>query len=147
MSALSTARSLTFGQWVILLRAALLLPAVDVSLRLRGCAATRHTFVSHCASVSGEVDLAAARDIARAVSIAARCVPWPATCLRQAVVLERFLARRGIPCAVRIGVSSDADLLAGREHRDRVAAHAWVEVAGQIILGGEQSAQRYVPLL
>lgn len=147
MSALSTARKLTSDQWLVLLRAAVLLPLVDVSLRLRGYAATRSAFIGNPRPTPGDADLSAAREVAHAVAIAARRIPWPSTCLRQAIVLERFLVARGIPATVRIGVSTDRDLLSERGPTDRVAAHAWVEVGGEVILGGEQSARRYAPLL
>ena len=77
-----------------------------------------------------------AADVARRVARVAALVPG-AACLPQAQAAARLLSWHGHPSVVRIGVC--------REGRD-VVAHAWVEHAGQVVLGGPD-VSRYVPLV
>jgi hypothetical protein len=86
------------------------------------------------ASAQHETDRA--RYVARHVARLARRVPWRATCLVQAVAGYLLLKRRGIAATIRFGVNkSDAGL----------AAHAWLIVGDQIVLGGE-AAPDFRPL-
>jgi len=62
-----------------------------------------------------------------AVQVASSCVPR-ATCLSQALAAQRLMRRHGYPAALRIGVMRDG---AGQ-----IAAHAWVESGGAVIVGG-----------
>ncbi|MEM6479190.1 MAG: lasso peptide biosynthesis B2 protein [Pseudomonadota bacterium] len=73
-----------------------------------------------------------ARELARAVKTAARALPTGALCLAKALALRKMLDRRGIPTACVIGVRASAS-------PDDLDAHAWVEVAGEIIIGGARS--------
>lgn len=67
------------------------------------------------------------------VRVASRAVPY-ATCLTQAVALQRLLARHGYRSTVLVGVCS----------RDgRFLAHAWVECEGQTLLGTSENVARY----
>ncbi len=63
------------------------------------------------------------------------------TCLPRALALQRMLAKRGIPSALRIGVRKESGGGSG------IAAHAWVEVDGVAL--GEPAAieERFRPLL
>jgi len=66
--------------------------------------------------------------VARRVARLARRVPWRATCLVQALAGWLLLKRRGIVATIRFGVAkSEAGL----------AAHAWLVVGSEIVLGGE----------
>jgi hypothetical protein len=71
------------------------------------------------------VDSALSQDeiirIATLVNIAARHVPFPATCLTRSLLLHWMLQRRGIASELRIGV---------RMNQGALDAHAWVEYAG-----------------
>ncbi|MFZ5475953.1 MAG: lasso peptide biosynthesis B2 protein [Myxococcota bacterium] len=67
-----------------------------------------------------------AADVARAVKRWARFVPG-ATCLVQAVATQELLARRGHAAEIRLGVTRDGGAL---------RAHAWVEAAGVVLVGG-----------
>jgi hypothetical protein len=58
-------------------------------------------------------------------------------CLTQALVAKFLLARRGVPAALRIGVAKD---------REKLAAHAWIEQDGRVLIGGETSPQRFKAL-
>lgn len=74
--------------------------------------------------------------VARAVRIASRRVPR-ATCLTQAVSTQLLLASAGRPSRIRLGV--------GRDDRGAFCAHAWLEVDGVVVIGGEE-LERYVRL-
>lgn len=64
-----------------------------------------------------------------AVMTSSRAIPG-ATCLTQAIAAQTMLARRGEEARVHIGVAKNAD------KAGKFEAHAWVEHAGQIIIGG-----------
>jgi hypothetical protein len=76
--------------------------------------------------------------IAWSIAVAVSYLP-AATCLTQALAARLLLSRYGYPSVLRIGVARDPS---GAFH-----AHAWVESAGQVIVGGppEYLAQ-YIPL-
>jgi hypothetical protein len=67
------------------------------------------------------------------VRVASRFVP-DATCLTQALALQRMLARHGYRSVVQIGVCNVAG---------QFLAHAWVEHQGQTLLGTSESVARY----
>ena len=136
-------RSLDSLQWRYLLASILLLPIIDMSLRWSGHKRT-HAMLDRwakrsSADVAAWPDEAAAQSIARIVSLAGRQSPWPATCLRQALLLCFFLARRGINAELRIGVESTDE--------SGFAAHAWVEWHGRVLIGGEHAQERYLVLV
>ncbi len=67
-----------------------------------------------------------------AVTAAARRVPGADSCLVRALVAQALLARHGHAAELRLGVTRSA---AGM-----LAAHAWVESGGQIVVGGAERA-------
>ena len=73
-----------------------------------------------------------------AVTVASRRVP-AASCLTQALATQVLLRRRSYPAELRIGVAPG--------ERGEIAAHAWIELDGRIIIGGSDSARRFVTLL
>ncbi len=73
-----------------------------------------------------------------AVRAASRRIP-AASCLTQALALQFLLTRAGHRSEVRIGVTKDT--------KDGFGAHAWVEYAGQPLLGDPADVERYVQLL
>ncbi len=73
--------------------------------------------------------------VAADVTVAARVLPG-AACLAQALTTTVLLAWQGSPSTVRLGVRRD-----GRD----MAAHAWVEHEGVVLLGGPDVSS-YVPL-
>jgi hypothetical protein len=75
----------------------------------------------------------AVRRIGWAVRGVSRYVPR-ASCLTQALATQILLARRGYSSRLRLGVLNHP--------RDGFAAHAWVEIEGEILVGGH-GAQRY----
>ena len=73
-----------------------------------------------------------------AVTVASRYVP-AATCLTQALAVQVLLARRGHLARLCIGVA--------RTETGRLRAHAWVECAGRVVIGGAEAPVRFTPLL
>ena len=135
--------SLTALQWRYLALSLVLLPAIDVSLRAAGFKRTKRWLerwvkTSEAAVDGPDIELASAR-IAAVVSLAGRRSIWPTSCLRQALALWLFLARRSVAAEVRVGVEIGPDV--------GFAAHAWVERNGSVLIGGEHARERYVTLL
>jgi len=77
----------------------------------------------------------AVRQIGWAVRAVSRRVPR-ASCLTQALATQILLARRGYSSHLRIGVARDADT--------GFAAHAWVEIDGDVLVGGAGSSRYHV---
>ena len=73
--------------------------------------------------------------IARAVAAAARYMP-ASKCLVQAIAGRNLLASCGFSAEIRIGVAKHAN--------NWLTAHAWVEVEGRTLIGGNASG--YAPL-
>jgi len=161
MSVIATARRTSSATRQAFLVGIFLLPAIDLSLRIEGYVRARRRWVPDrppaLDSVAPE-QAELARQLATGVAIAARRIPWPATCLRQAILLERLLTSRGIPCVLRIGVSNDALVIADSAGSSSArfasagtppafGAHAWVEVGGEVVLGGSVTSLHYHPLL
>jgi hypothetical protein len=71
-----------------------------------------------------------------AIAVAARYIPG-SKCLVQAIAGRNLLASYGFPGAIHIGVAKDS--------RNWLSAHAWVEVEGQTVIGGDAAA--YAPLI
>ena len=77
-----------------------------------------------------------------AVRTATHLVPAGRTCLTEALAAQHLLRRHGGDAMLRLGVSvcKVSDTL-----QTPIAAHAWLEAAGRIIIGGETAAL-YEPL-
>jgi len=71
-----------------------------------------------------------------AITVAARYIPG-SKCLVQAIAGRNLLARYGFLGAIHIGVAKDS--------KNWLSAHAWVEVEGQTVIGGNTAA--YAPLI
>lgn len=65
--------------------------------------------------------------VRRAVTTAARNVPWNAVCLPQAMAAKAMLARRGCGSSLRLG--------AGFDGKGQLIAHAWLVVGGTVVVG------------
>jgi len=74
--------------------------------------------------------------IAWAVAVAARYIP-ACKCLVQAIAGRNLLASYGFPADIHIGVAKDS--------KNWLSAHAWVEVEGKTVIGGDTAA--YAPLV
>jgi len=87
-------------------------------------------------SIRGDQPCSPAR-ISWAVQTASRYVPG-ATCLVQALTAKALLERGGYQARLRVGVA--------KKGCDQFEAHAWVESAGAIVVGGS-GVGRYAALL
>ncbi len=72
-----------------------------------------------------------------AITQAARLVPG-ATCIVQALAGRTLLHRNGHPAVLRLGVAREADT--------QLAAHAWLELNGNIVMGNLPPFASYTPL-
>lgn len=98
------------------------LATTAVELRWRGLRGVRERSFRIPLPPDAAPDPRAARRLARLLDLAARHGPFRARCLVRSLCLERMLRRRGIHCAFRLGAVPEAGAL---------AAHAWVECAGE----------------
>jgi hypothetical protein len=89
-----------------------------------------------------------AAETAAPVAIAAERVAWAVRtvaalaggrnrCLAEALTAQCLLRRNGHAAVLRIGVARASAPLTGRTASAPIAAHAWLEHAGRIIVGGE----------
>jgi hypothetical protein len=83
----------------------------------------RHTSAKRASvgPVLSDRPAAAYQRLVRFVAVAYDLLPLPPTCLRQSLVLQALLARRGVPSRCCVGVA---------KHGPALAAHAWVECDG-----------------
>jgi hypothetical protein len=121
-------RELPTGDKSLVREALLELSVVRLALHLRPLTALQRSPAPH----GRTVDLPRA---AWAVRSAARVVPR-ATCLAQALAMQRMLARRGRSSKMEVGVA--------RNHKG-LEAHAWLVCDGEVVIGGEEAGQ-FVPL-
>ena len=66
------------------------------------------------------------------VAAAARVTPWQSLCLTQVLVVQRLLAKRGIPGQFYLGVRRGCELT---NDPSRLSAHAWLQCGDQIVNG------------
>jgi Transglutaminase-like superfamily len=125
----------------LLLRAAVLLPLISLSLRLCGFRSTQASLKKHITSAASKrhdsTDLAKAERtalIARMVRGAADRSIGGATCLERSLVLWWLLERQGIASSVRIGA---------RKIGPKFEAHAWVECDGLALNDPEEVHEHY----
>lgn len=83
------------------------------------------------------LEVRAARHMARRVGVASTIYPLHAECLHRAVTLHRLLRRAGLEGVLRIGV---------RKVEGELNAHAWVELAGEVVSDPPGSVESYRPL-
>jgi hypothetical protein len=90
--------------------------------------------VAAAASAAGRsaarTDPETVRRVRGAVQGWARRVPWKAVCFQRGLALHWMLRRRGIPSVLLYGARRDGDQL---------AAHVWVDVDGETVIGGEEA--------
>jgi len=83
--------------------------------------------------VRGRRGTAEPRRLARMVEVARGKVPWRAKCFESALCLRAMLRRRGIPSTLHYGI--------GAAEEGALNAHVWLSVDGEVLIGGENSAQ------
>jgi hypothetical protein len=128
-------RSLRKEQWGVVLASLGLLPAVQLSLRLRGFRRTTGTLAAHSTRRAVPARASDARAAAEAVGIVARRPAIGARCLGRSLVLWFLLRRRGIDAELVIGVDIPRD--------GELPAHAWVEVAGEPVNDAANVRERF----
>ena len=77
--------------------------------------------------------------VAWAVAAAARHLPMHSTCLVESLAAQAMLGRRGFACELRLGVKRPDD-------RSRLAAHAWIEHDGAVVIGRVDDLYDYAEL-
>jgi hypothetical protein len=97
----------------------------------------RYVAAIHPRKISTSSDRTMVRNLVRAIRASSRLVP-KATCLTQAIALHYLLARRGHQGRIHIGVR--------RLDSGSFESHAWVELDGEVVIGGED-LDRFIPLL
>ncbi len=85
---------------------------------------------------TGTADESVVVDVTRSVRRCSRFVPG-ATCLVQALATRAVLRHYGQDSSIRLGVAKSAR---------SIAAHAWVEIDGRIVLGMQPNSSRYTVL-
>jgi hypothetical protein len=120
----------------IFLRAALLLPLISISLRMRGFGATQGTLQRLFPSPKKETigSRRYAELTARMVRTAVHHGVGHPTCLEESLALWWLLGRRGIASQLRIGIKKDSP---------KFEAHAWVELGGAPLNEPETPHQHY----
>jgi hypothetical protein len=127
------------------LRAALLLPLISVSLKVRSFRATQESllcFLGHLQQTSQEDSTRSLSDdertrlTVRMVNAAVRHVWRRSTCLEKSLALWRLLERYGIASELRIGA---------RKIDGKFEAHAWVERQGIPVDEPEDVHRHYAP--
>jgi Transglutaminase-like superfamily len=125
----------------LFVRAAVLLPFISLSLRLRGFCATQSSLqkrlpkaLSGLSDKSDGVQTEPATLTARMVRSAAHRTWGSPACLEQSLALWWLLGRQGIASSVRIGT---------RKNEEKFEAHAWVECDGVALNEPEESHKHF----
>lgn len=87
---------------------------------------------THAPPASPQLHEATAR-VSKAIAIVAPRVPWRSDCLVQCLAGRRWLAAKGVPARITIGVKREKNE-AGAES---LLAHAWLTVGDIMITGGD----------
>ena len=122
-------------------RAGVLLPAISLSLKVRGFQATQQTLQNFSIpskkekrSGPGVPDGERVNLAARMVNAAARYALGRASCLEKSLALWWLLRQEGIASSVRIGA---------RKSDGKFEAHAWVECEGVALNEPQQQHRHY----
>jgi hypothetical protein len=111
----------------LLIKSLLLLPIIDLSLRLVGYKKT--CLILDRAFLNYRTDSRAPRaeilhEVAWATITASRRIPYAASCLRRSILIAHFLRLHGIIANIQFAV---------RRSQGSVEAHAWVESDGEVV--------------
>ena len=127
----------------IFLRAAVLLPVISISLKMRGFGATQKFLLgslpiarqtSQQNSIHNVGDLKRTELTSLMVNAAITHVWRASTCLEKSLALWWLLGRHGIACELRIGA---------RKLDGKFEAHAWVERDGATLSDPQQQHRHY----
>jgi hypothetical protein len=139
---LRRAFELSASDWFLILQAAFWFTVIELGLR-----AFQFRVLVDFLHPKGPLDQRAfsqqsssAQRAAYCVDLASRLHPLHPTCLRKALVLYALLTRRGFDVRLLIGAAKT-----NAEKGSQLDYHAWLELEGQVILGG-QGHERYAAL-
>ena len=133
-ASVAAVRALPAGQRGILLRAAFLLAAYSMGLKVLGIRRTEALLSRPVAALRDEDDAIAA--IPRLVAAAARRAPWRPACLPACLAAKRMLAAHGCDAQLRVGV---------RPAKGGVEAHAWLEREGRRVFDIGEAGAEFAP--
>ena len=130
--------ALSPAQKRVLLRSLVVLAWVRWTMATRGLAAVeartmRVMAVAEGHECAGSV-MRGEAEVARLLPVAQCVLPGRSTCLHLAAALRLLLAERRIASDLRFGV---------RNERGKFTAHAWLECAGRVLIGGADVYERY----
>jgi hypothetical protein len=134
---MSPIAKLRFWDYVLAFRVIIWTIAVRVGLTTLRFATVRSLIMDRARPITDRYTI---EQIVWGVRAVSRYVP-NATCLTQALVVQRFLITSGYRCRFRLGVAKDA--VRGFE------AHAWVECDERVVIGesvGESVTSRFTPI-
>ena len=135
--------ALDFEARGLLLRAAILLPVISVSLKARGFRGTQESLLrfrpgvlrdTRAGAASPQHEIARSQLTARMVNAAVRQVWSGSTCLEKSLALWWLLRRQGVASDLRIGA---------RKVENKFEAHAWVEREGTALNEPEELHRHY----
>lgn len=130
---------MTAAERRLVLRALIALSRVEIALRFRGLDRVLRDAPSVLQSTPpGAGDWQRAYQYARSIGTASRFHIIRARCLHRSLVLHQWLRQEGLPSEVRIGV---------RKVASELKAHAWVEMAGQVVNDRPAAVADFLPLL
>ncbi len=132
-------RTLSAEEWIILPRALVAVLAARARLSLLAFPRVRDWAAAPArkSPCFDDPALLAVR-VGRAVAAASACVPGGHTCLVRALAVQRVLSRFGLVSELRIGAS--------KSPAGQLAAHAWLECMGHIVIGGPfYSGRHFAP--
>jgi hypothetical protein len=113
--------------WLLAVRLALGLLPFALALRLFG--------VVQGEASGGRIAAPEADDVGRAITRAARHVPFRAACLQQALAALLMLRRRGLAATVHFGLARDGG--------GKLKAHAWTR-CGEVPVTGVAAAEGFI---
>ena len=117
---------LNWSRRYLLLRAAILVSATELTLRLATVRAARRI----CRFLTRGISEEAVESLTWAAGCAGRWIP--SRCLAQAITLQALLSKSGHRSVVEIGVDNQGKQL---------EAHAWVRYQGDVVLGGPDTSK------
>ena len=84
-----------------------------------------------CAAPASGAQAQRARQVSRAIRVAARHTPWDSNCFAQALAARVLLGLFGVPCTVFFGLAHE-----GCRASRVLVAHAWVRSGSIAVCGG-----------
>ena len=134
------ARRLPASSWGTLIRVLPLLVAVRMALWVLPYRTVSRLFDVPSHEIAARPKATPKRTVAliRTVAWAGRTLLADRPCLTQAIAGRWLLARRGYASDLKMGVRRKDD-------GEGIAAHAWLEMDGRIVLGGGDSPDVYTP--